>query len=254
MTDFESCRHHVWALGAVVVIGGLFFLGGKWIETDHRPQTATISVSGDGRAFVVPDIAKISVGVQTGRQTTAGAAMEKLKADMDKVLAAVKAAGVEQKDITTENFWLNPVYDYVDGRQIARGYEANQSVRVKIRNLDNVSAVLGAATDAGANQAGSVEFTVDDPDATRDAARAEAIAKAQKKADILANQLGVRLVNIIGFGEGYSGGVTPPMYLSRDAAYGMGGGSDSAVMEKAVALPVGEQEVTVNVTITYEVK
>lgn len=243
-----TLRPPVRALIAAVLLGGLFFLGGKWIETRNDPRRAAISVSGDGRVFVAPDIAEISVGVQTGRQPTAAKAMEKLKTSMDALIAAVEKAGVAKKDIRTENFWLNPVYDYRDGQQVPRGFEANQSVRVKVRDLDKVSDVLGAATAAGANQAGSVNFTVDDPEAKRAEAREEAITEAKEKAEVLANQLGVRLTKIVSFSEG-EGGV-PPVYMER-AAYGMGGGAD---MAQSVPLPPGEQEVTVNVSITYEVE
>lgn len=244
-----TIRPPVWALIAAVLLGGLFFLGGKWIETGNDPQRATISVSGDGRAFAVPDVAEISVGVQTGRQPTAAKAMEKLKTSMDTVIAAIEKAGVAKKDIRTENFWLNPVYDYREGEQVPRGFEANQSVRVKVRNLDKVSDVLGAATAAGANQAGSVNFTVDEPEGVRAQARAEAIKEAKEKAQLLADQLGVRLKKIVGFGEGYGG--MPPVYMER-SAYGMGGGG--ADMAQSVPLPPGEQEVMVNVNITYEVE
>ncbi len=232
-----------------VIIGGLFYLGGQWIQTENEPQHATISVTGDGRAFAVPDIAEISVGVQTGRQTTANRAMEVLKERMDRVIAEVKAQGVEDKDIRTENFWLNPVYDYTEGRQIPRGFEATQSLRVKVRDLDKASAVLGAATNAGANQAGNVQFTLDDPDAPRDIAREEAIAEAQAKAEILADQLGVRLGKLIGFGEGGGNGYPVPMM----EAYGRGGAVDSAVLQE-VQLPAGEREITANVTLTYQIK
>lgn len=243
-------RPPLWLPVLVVVIGGLFYMSGKKIEADNNPANrGTISVSGEGRAFTPPDIAELSVGVQTGRQPTAGAAMEKLKADMDKVIAAVKEKGVEEKDIRTENFWLNPAYDWREGEQIARGFEASQSLRIKVRDMDSVSDVLGAATNAGANQAGSVNFTVDEPEEKRAEARAEAISEAQAKAQVLADQLGVRLGEIVNFNEGYGGSVPPMPYMER--AMGMGGGGDVA---QSAPLPAGEQEIRVNVSITYELE
>lgn len=246
-------RPPIWALMAAVVIGGCFYISGKSIEADNDPaDQGTISVSGEGRAFVSPDIGLLSLGVQTGRQPTAAAAMENLKKNMDAVIAAVKAEGVEDKDISTQSFYLSPVYDYTNGRQISRGFEASQSLSVKVRDLDKVSAVLGAGTAAGANQSGGVNFTVDDPEAKRAEARAEAIAAAKEKAKVLADQLNVDLGDIISFSEGY-GGYVPPMYYSREA-YGIGGGMDVANQEKAaVQLPAGEQEVNVTVTITYDI-
>ena len=238
----------LWLPILAVVIGGLFYLGGKQFEVANSPaEQGTITVSGDGRVFVAPDIAQLSLGVSTGRQPTAAAAAERLKTAMDQVIAAIKAQGVEDKDISTESFWLNPVYDYTNEGQIPRGFEANQSLRVKVRNLDNVSKVLGAATAAGANQAGGVNFTVDDPEEKRAEARAEAIKEAKEKAQVLADQLGVSLGEILNFNEGYGGGV-PPVYMER--SMGMGGGEDAA--QQAVPLPPGEQELQVTVSITYE--
>ncbi len=241
----------VWVILTAVAIGGVFYIGGKNIEASPEPpQYASITVSGDGRAFASPDIAQINVGVQTGRQATASAAMEKLKTSMDAVIAAVKAQGIDEKDIKTQSFWLNPVYDYANGRQIPQGFEASQSLSIKVRDLDKTSDVLGAATNAGANQAGGVTFTVDDPDAKQAEARQEAIKEAQQKAQILAQQLGVKLGKILNFSEGY-GGYPTPMYYGREA-YGIGGAMDAAA--QSVPLPVGEQEVNINVSITYELE
>lgn len=244
-----NVRPPVWAILTAVVIGGLFFVIGKNIEASPKPdQYASITVSGDGRVFAVPDIAQISVGMQTGRQPTASAAMANLKTTMDAVIAAIKAQGIDDDDISTQNFWLNPAYDYSNGRQVERGFEAGQSISIKVRDLDKTSDVLGAATAAGANQAGNVNFTVDDPDAKQAEARELAIREAQEKADELADQLGVSLGKILNFNEGYGGGYPVPMYYDRA---GIGGG---AMSEQAVQLPVGQQEINVNVSITYELE
>jgi uncharacterized protein len=243
-----NIRPPVWAILTAVLIGGVFYIAGKNIEASPEPQQmASITVSGDGKAFATPDIAQLNVGVQTGRQATAGAAMEKLKTSMDAVIAAVKAQGIDEKDITTQSFWLNPVYDYANGRQIPQGFEAGQSLTVKVRDLDKTSDVLGAATAAGANQAGGVTFTVDKPEAKQAEARAEAIKEAQNKAEMLARQLGVRLGKIISFNEGYGGYPPVPMYYDK-AVMGVGG----AMEAQSVQLPVGEQEVNISVSITYE--
>lgn len=243
-----TVRPPVWALIVAVAVGGAFYISGKNLEVKHRnDQPSTITVSGDGKAFAIPDIAQLNVGMQTGRQTTANVAMTRLKTSMDAVIAAVKAQGIDDKDITTQNFWLNPVYDYSNGQQIARGFEAGQSLTVKVRDLDKASEVLGAATAAGANQAGGVQFAVDNPNEVQAEARAEAIKEAQQKAQVLAQQLGVRLGKILNFSEGYGGGYPTPMYYDR-AVMGVGGAAEN----QAVQLPVGEQEVNVNVSITYE--
>jgi uncharacterized protein YggE len=244
-----NIRPPLWLPILAVVIGGAFYVAGKNIE--KRPVAATpgiISVSGEGKVTVTPDIAMISFGMQTGRMDTAKAAMAKLSTGMNKVFDAVKNSGVEEKDITTEQFTLNPVYDWTDGGQVFRGFEASQSLRVKVRDLDKVTDVLGAATAAGANQAGNVNFTVDNPEAKQAEARQKAIDQAKEKAKTLAAQLGVQLGDIQNFSEGGGGYPSPVMMRSE---YGMGGG---VADQKSIPLPSGEQDVTAYVTITYELK
>lgn len=238
-------RPPLWLPPLVAVIVGFSYVAGKKIESRGAPPT--IAVTGEGKMFAVPDIAELSFGVQTGRQSSAQVAMEKLQRAMNAVIDAVKVKGIEEKDIRTESLWLNPAYDWDDGRQIPRGFEVNQSLRVKIRDLEKIGEVLGAATAAGANQAGGVSFTIDDPEVLRSQAREKAIAQAKEKALVLAEQLGVALAKLKGFNEGF-GGIPPPIYargMMMEA--GMGGGGDLPV-------PSGEQEITVTVTLTYEVR
>jgi hypothetical protein len=241
-------RNITWTVILAVVIGGGFFLAGKYVESrDSTP--VTISVSGEGKVSAAPDIAQLTFGVQTGRKATAAEAMALLKEDMDNIMEAVKKAGIEEKDIATEQFYLNPEYDWDEGRQIPRGFQAQETLRVKVRDLDKVSAVLGAATAAGANQAGNVSYTIDDPEVLRAEAREEAIAQAKEKALALAKDLGMRLGKIKGFNEG--GGVIPPMPYARAA---METAAEDSAAGMAVPLPAGEQDVTAYVTLTYELK
>lgn len=230
-----------------VAIGGAFYLAGKQME--KRPVMAepgTITVSGEGKASVAPDIAEASFGLDTGVQRTTAAAMTKLNDTMAKIYDALQKAGVEKKDIATENFYLNPTYNWNSGTQVLTGYQAMQSLRVKVRDLDKVSAVVSAATDAGANQAGNVTFTVDNAEETRSEARKKAIAQARAKAEQLARDLGVRLGEIKAFSEGFGG--VPPIMYARDQAVGIGGGSDAA----NPTIPAGTQDLSVTVSITYE--
>ena len=243
------------AILVAVLIGGGFYVYGKHLDRSPSPVApGTITVSGEGKIQIQPDIAEMSFGMTTGTQATAKAASDKVSADMAKILAAVKATGVQDKDITTENFYLNPVYDWTDGRQRLRGYEASQSLRVKVRDLEKVGDVLTAATDNGANQAGGVTFNLEDPEAKKDEARTEAIANAKKKAEELAAQLGQELGDVQSFNESGGGGYPPVMYARDSYAYGMGG--DKAMAEQAAGapMPAGEQDLTVNVTITYELQ
>ena len=251
MDDSRTLRIHPpsWAPAmvlAAVIIGGSFYVYGKKIEVKDVAPTL-ITVSGEGKASAVPDIAELSFGVQIQHQLTAKAAMDQLGKGMTAVFDAVKKAGVPEKDIKTESLSLNPAYDWNDGRQVMRGFDASQSLRVKVRDLDTVSDVLAAATNAGANQAGGVSFIVDDPEKSRAEARQEAITLAQAKAITLARQLGMSLGKLKNFSEG--GDYEPPVMYARGMAM-----MDKAMEVTPTPLPAGEQEVRVQVTLTYELK
>ena len=150
----------VWLPVLVALIAGGLYVTGKYVETRHMDQF-TISIQGSGKVSAVPDIASLNFGVQTGRQKTAAGAMNMLTDNMTAVVEAIKESGVEEKDIRTQYLNLNPAYDWNEGKRVDRGFEATQSLVVKVRDLDKISAVLDAAVKAGANQAGSVGFLIE---------------------------------------------------------------------------------------------
>ena len=243
-----TVRPPVWALLAAVVIGGLFYIAGKHLETEYQEMPATITVTGEGKVMAVPDVAQVTLGVQTKRMDSSEEVLAQLEKNMNAALKAVKAAGVEDKDIATQQLSLNPVYDWTQGGQIFRGYEGSQSLLVKVRETGDVGEVVSAATRAGANQAGGIMFTIDDSKALQAEARAKAIESAKEQAEKLAEQLDVELGDLMTFSEG--GGYYPPMpYARMDAAMGSTGGG----MPESLPLPAGEQEITVNVSMTYEI-
>lgn len=243
-------RPPVWAIITAVAVGGIFYLAGKNMEVKAPQQNpATISVFADAKVSASPDIATLSFGIATGRQTSAKAAIALVTKNMTAIIAAVKKTGVAEKDIATQSFWLNPVYDYSNGTQVPRGFEANQSLTVKVRDLDKVGDVLTAATNAGANQAGSISFSIDKPDDLKAQARAMAIEKAQAKAIVLAKALGMSLGRLTAFNEDSNYGGPVPMYAKTMA---MGGGAPEA--DASLPVPAGEQDITSNVTLTYELR
>src|SRR3989338_7087271 len=241
-------RPPMWLPIAVAVIVGGMYIAGKYVETRDATPTV-ISVNGEGKVFAAPDIAELSFGVQTGPMRTSKEAVAKLKINMDAVIAAVKKEGIEEKDIRNQQLSLNPMYDWNDGNQTLRGYEAIQTLIVKVRDLDKVGDVLSAATNAGANQVGGVNFTIDDPEALRAEARQKAIDQAEAKAEELADALGMSLGKLKGFSEG--GGYAPPMpYMAR----GMVAADAMMAKEESLQVPEGEQEINVNVALTYELR
>lgn len=248
MTDEQTLnlRPPVWALFAAVAIGGLFYLGGKALEKEYADSNDVIVVTGDSRVFAAPDIAQLTFGVQTGPKPTAKAAIDKIDTSMKAIIAAVKNLKVEDKDVSTQQFYMNPVYDWTSGQQRLLGYDANQMIMVKVRDLDTVGEILQAVTAAGANQADGITFGIDDPEALQAQARGEAIKEARERAEQMAQQLGVELGDLKSFSEGFGGGISPMPYYDR--AMGMGGGGG-----ESLAIPQGQQEVNVTVTLTYEI-
>lgn len=236
-----------------VIIGGLFYLAGQYIAS--QPQrieqeveaNRQISVEGRGEVTIRPDVAQVTLGVTTGPQPTAARAMEILAERFDAVLVAVTAEGIADDDVTTSNLSLNPVYDYAEGRQQLRGFEATESVTIKVRDLGAVGNVVSRATVEGVNQIGGIHFEADDPDEAQRQAREKAIENAQENAEALARALGVRLGRVKTFSVNTQTPGQPPVFAQADlvAAEGRGG---------AVPVPAGTQDITAFVTVTYELQ
>jgi uncharacterized protein YggE len=251
MTE-ENCVHHGHKFLAAVVIAGLFFIAGQYILS--QPQRTEkeiaanreITVDGTGKVTAQPNIAQITVGVQTGTQSSATAAMNLLTQKFNAVVASVKSQGIKDEDINTTNFSVNPSYDYSNGQQTLKGFEATESITIKVRKLDSVGTVISQATSQGANQVGGINFTVDDPNALQLAAQQNAIKDAKSKAEQLTKTLGVGLGRVKSFNT-TSNNVPRPFEmnsLSAPVAKDAGGA--------APEVPVGSQDITSSVTITYE--
>jgi uncharacterized protein YggE len=212
----------------------------------------TISVSETGEVYAKPDLAITSFSVLTEALTVAEA-MESNTQKMNAVIEAIKAEGVEDKDLKTTNFSINPRYEYHDlsssvypsGKRVLVGYEVSQSLQVKIRDLAKVGQIVQVATEKGSNQAGDLQFTIEEQDALKQQAREEAIAKAKTKAQNLAQALGVKLVRITNFSES---GEMPYYYgLEKSSAVGLGGGAAVPQIE------TGQNKIQVTVYLTYEI-
>jgi len=222
----------------------------------------TITVSGEGEVFAVPDIAEFTFSVVSLKPTVA-AAQEEATTKMNAVSAYLKDAGIAEKDIRTTGYNVYPQYDYETvscpvgvycpggGKQVLRGYEVRQTTTVKVRDTAKAGDLLAGVGGAGATEVSSLNFTFDDVNVVQDEARNEAIADAKEKAEVLARQLGVKLVRVVSFNES-SGGYPSPLY-ARDVAYGMGG-AESTVAQKAPDISTGENKVTSNVSVTYEIR
>ncbi|MBI2610590.1 SIMPL domain-containing protein [Candidatus Kaiserbacteria bacterium] len=222
------------------------------------PATNTITVSGEGEVFAVPDTATFSVTVQE-EAVEVKDAQDVATKKVNEIIAFLKGEGIEEKDIRTADYNVYPQYDYIQtvcrdgycppGRQELRGFQVSQTLTVKVRDTEKAGNLLSGVGELGASSVSGLSFTIDDEDALKREARGQAIEDARTKAAELAKQLNVRLVRIIGFSES-EGGYPPIPY-----AYGRGG--DMVAMEaKAIApeIPVGENKIVSNVSVTYEIR
>lgn len=214
----------------------------------------TISVSGTGEVYAQPDLGVIDISVVTEKKTVAEAVSENAN-KMNAVISSVKSNGVSEKDLKTMNFSITPQYEYPKGTEVygggrtLSGYEVSQRLEVKVRNLEKVGDIINGATSAGANEVGNLYFTIDEKDQFENAAKEEAIKKAKEMADIIAKQLGVKLVKISGF---YENSYAPYSSMKEDSVLGMGGGVSS--IAPTPTIQTGENKITSNVTITYEIE
>lgn len=217
----------------------------------------TISVVGEGEVTAVPDVAQFSFAV-TATGTDATKAQEASGVSVNAILAYLKEKGVEDKDIKTSSYSVYPHYRFDSmpcaisycppGRQVEDGFEASQTVTVKVRNQAISGELVAGVGSRGATNISGLQFTIDDTSALEEEARNEAIADAKAKAKVLSGELEVRIVKMTGYYEDEG----------MPYGYGMGGGNmmmkDSAESFSAPELPAGEDTIKSRVTITYMVR
>ena len=203
-----------------------------------------LSVSAQAEAHRVPDVATVSAGVVT-QAPDANAAMRANAAQMDKVMAAIRAAGIAERDIQTSGINVNPQYPYAENMPPAiTGYQANNTVSLKVRDIAKLGKVLDALVASGANQVNGPSFEVDQPEAGYDEARRAALEKAQARAQMYAKALGLRVRRIVSIDEG--GGFQPPRPVPMMAM--------AARAEKAydTAVSPGETTLGANLSVVFE--
>ncbi len=204
----------------------------------ETPQLATLTADGTGQVFAEPDTAIVTIGVTT-RGDTPAAALAANSADMERVIDAILAAGVDPADVQTSGFSISPIYSTQrgDGQpQLITGYNVSNQVTVRIRGIKASGGILNEVVAAGANQINGIRFDFADPRPLQDAATEAAIADARRRAELMAAAAGVRLVRVLTV-SAYAN--VQPMFEAR----------------AAIAVPVmgGEQAITANATLTFEI-
>lgn len=239
------------------------FIGGG------TPASSVVSFDGKGEVFAKPDLATISFTIRDSQKEIT-TAQTKVTEKETAVLAFLEKSGIEKKDIKTEGYNSYPKYDsgvpcYGYGAEIMMlkpgvpcrpsepkiiGYEVSEYVSVKVRDLTKAGEIIKGIGSVGISEISGPNFSIENEEELKAQARKMAIDEAKKKAEILARDLGVRLVRIVNFSE--NGNYPMPMYAK-------GGMMDSAMAVNAPAtpspeLPAGENKIISNVVITYEIR
>lgn len=202
---------------------------------------ATVTVVGDGRVTVQPDLALVTFGVEANGQTLA-AAQADASTRMQAVIDGLIGLGIPRDDIRTSRVSANPVYDQRDNTVI-RGYRASNSVQVKLRELDRVGPIVDAMTAAGANRVDGLAFAVEKIEEPKNQARALAVQNGRAKADQLASLAGMRVVAVKSIQESDASSEAVPV------AQPMAARADG--MAAAPPVAPGTQEIRTQVTVTY---
>lgn len=211
---------------------------------DAAFRATTFNLSASGETEIAPDMATITLGVQT-EGASAAAALSANGLAMNKVIAALKKAGVAERDIQTSNLNVNPQYVY-EQNQPPRltGYQASNQVTILARDLSKLGQTIDAAASAGANTVSGISFGLQNPQKAEDEARVKAVAALKAKSDLYARATGYKVVRLVSLNE--AGGYTPSPRPVAMFAYA------KREMADSTAISGGELKVRVEVSATYE--
>lgn len=220
------------------------------------PMQSTITVNGHAEEMAIPDIATFSFSVVEQAKTLA-AARELATTKINKVLEILKQNNIAENDMKTLSYNVYPKYDYEPtvcnasycrgSKQVLLGYEINQTIQVKVRDVSKVGEVFNMVVTAGISNVDNLQFSVDKKEEVQDKARVAAIADARVRAEKLAQSLGVKLIRIVSYSDSNGGYV--PMYYAKTANMDAG-----TSLQAAPQVPTGEQKISSDVSVTYEIR
>lgn len=255
-------------VGSAIIIAlvGVTFAAWSYVQTYsdsiNLNMQRSFSVQGEGKVVAIPDVAAFTFSVLTqGGKEIAGLIKENTE-KMNGAIAYAKSQGVEGKDIETQNYNLEPRYQYYtcapayDASGSIKpcppaevvGYTITQTVSVKVRDFGKVGDILSGVVKNGANTVSGLDFRIDDLSKIQNDARAKAITVAKEKAKMIADAGDFRVGKLLSIDEGYA----PLRMMSEKIGYGMGGGDAAPV--PAPTIEPGSQDVSVSVTLRYEIR
>jgi uncharacterized protein YggE len=204
--------------------------------------SANITVTGNGKVVFVPNMARVYAGV-TSDGKTAGEAWRQNGEVVKKLFQVLKAQGIDPKDAKTTGLNITPKYEYAPYKQpVLVGYAVSYNLEIVVHKLDRLGKLLDSLVDAGANRGMNIQFTHDKLDELLDQARVKAAAQARRKAELYAKGAGTNVGNVLSIYE--ANPVYPrPYYFER-----------MAKADASLPIAAGQQELSVNVTVTFALK
>jgi hypothetical protein len=227
----------------------------RFIGSGVSPHNV-ITVRGEGEVFSVPDVAEFSFSVIEEGKEVKGA-QDKASEKLNRAISTLKDSGIEERDIKTTAYYINPKYEYQKspctrgfcppGRQMIIGYEVSQTISVKVRETDKVGQIIQSIGSLEVSNLSDFRLTIDDEDALKAEARTLAIEDAKSKAEILSEDLDVKLVRLVTYSE------SEPFLPFRE---GFGGDVvvQMAEIKAAPEVPVGENRIVSEIYLTYEIE
>lgn len=212
-------------------------------------KESLFTVQGTGEVTAIPDTALLSLGVNKNASTVQSA-QEQVNKVINQITSDMKGLGIEEKNIKTTNYSVNPNYDYSGGSQRINGYVVNADIQVKVKPIDKANEAIDLATKAGATNVGNIQFVIDETKQKEleEQARKEAIEAAKAKAQSISKVSGIRLGRLVDVQENGNGYQPPVMY---NAALKVEDARGTAAVPPTELNP-GENKVTSNVTLSYE--
>ena len=234
------------AVAALLVTLALTACDRQGTATDASgPETTLVTVSASAEARRPPDIAMLSTGV-VSLAPDANGAIRRNAEQMSRVVAALREAGIADKDVQTSGVSLNPDYQYLTNRPPRiKGYYASNTVNVTVRDIGRLGGILDALVATGANQINGPTFDIEDKDAVLDEARTKALAKSRARAEGYAKRLGLRVRRVLSIDETGGRGAPVPAY-ARTAVVAQNAADASA------PIAPGENVLSLNLDVIYE--
>ena len=227
----------------LIAVVGILGLGAGAVVAEEKKMDRTVTVSATGEAGAEPDMARVSSGV-TSEADTAREALSRNSAAMKKLIAGMKTAGVDAKDIQTSSFHIEPRYTNPREGQtpVINGYRVTNQVEIRARNLDKLGDLLDTLVTLGANQMSGLSFEVSKAETLKDEARRSAIANALRRAKLYAEAAGATVGEVIAISEDTGVQGPRPYVMARTA------------MAESVPIERGTETLEARVTVTWALK